>query len=121
MDRLEKHRKFSKSNRQRRIISTSLAFIHRKNRFAKFQSFYNFIRPFTVGRKNWLFNDSPKGAKASAAVYSLIETSKANGLDPEKYLRYVLSEMPGKNFRDNPEMLEGWMPWSKGAQDNCKV
>ena len=79
------------------------------------------IRPFTIGRKNWLFSDSPKGAKASAAIYSLIETSKANGLDPEKYLRYVLSEMPGKHFKDNPEMLEGWMPWSKGAQDNCKA
>lgn len=47
--------------------------------------------------------------------------SEANGLDPEKYLRYVLSEMPGKHFKDNPEMLEGWMPWSKGAQDNCKA
>ena len=81
----------------------------------------NAIRPFTVGRKNWLFSDSPRGAKASATIYSLVETSKANGLDPEKYLRYVLSEMPGKNFRDDPEMLEGWMPWSKGAQDNCKA
>ena len=81
----------------------------------------NAIRPFTVGRKNWLFSDSPRCAKASATIYSLVETSKANGLDPEKYLRYVLSEMPGKNFRDNPEILEGWMPWSKGAQDNCKA
>ena len=41
--------------------------------------------------------------------------------DPEKYLCYIFSEMPGKNFRDNPEMLEGWMPWSNGAQDNCKA
>ena len=81
----------------------------------------NAIRPFTVGRKNWLFSDSPKGADASAAIYSLIETSKANGLDPEKYLNYVLTEMPGKCFKDNDEMLEGWMPWSKGVQDNCKA
>ena len=81
----------------------------------------NAIRPFTVGRKNWLFSDSPRGAAASAAIYSLIETSKANGLEPEKYLCYIFSEMPGKNFRDNPEMLEGWMPWSNGAQDNCKA
>ena len=81
----------------------------------------NAIRPFTVGRKNWLFSDSPRGAAASAAVYSLVETSKANGLDPEKYLNYVLTEMPGKNFKDNDELLEGWMPWSKGAQDNCKA
>ena len=79
------------------------------------------IRPFTVGRKNWLFSDSPRGAEASAAIYSLVETSKANGIDPEKYLRYVLTEMPGRNFMDNPEMLEGWMPWSKDIQDNCKA
>ena len=79
------------------------------------------IRPFTVGRKNWLFSDSPKGAEASAAVYSLVETSKANGLDPEKYLSYVLTEMRGKSFVGNPEMLERWMPWSKDAQDNCKA
>ena len=79
------------------------------------------IRPFTVGRKNWLFSDSPRGAEASAAIYSLVETSKANSIDPEKYLRYVLTEMPGRNFMNDPEMLEGWMPWSKAVQDNCKA
>ncbi len=81
----------------------------------------NAIRPFTVGRKNWLLSDSPRGAAASAAIYSLVETSKANGLDPEKYLSYVLTEMRGKSFIGNPEMLERWMPWSKDAQDNCKA
>ena len=40
----------------------------------------NAIRPFTVGRKNWLFSDTPKGAKASADIYSIVETAKANGL-----------------------------------------
>ena len=79
------------------------------------------IRPFTIGRKNWLFSDSPKGAEASAAIYSIIETSKANGLDPEKYLSYVLTEMRGKSFVGNQEMLECWMPWSKVVQDNCKA
>jgi hypothetical protein len=47
------------------------------------------IRNFTIGRKNWLFSGSPKGAAASAAAYSMIETSKANGLDPFKYLTYL--------------------------------
>ena len=42
----------------------------------------NSIRPFTIGQNNWLFSGSPKGAKASAGVYSLIETAKANGLKP---------------------------------------
>ena len=50
----------------------------------------NAIRPFVVGRKNWLFCDTPKGAEASAVVYTLVETAKANGLDPFRYLNYVL-------------------------------
>ena len=62
-----------------------------------------------------------KEPEASAAIHSLVETSKANGFDPEKYLSYVLNKMRGKNFRGNPEMLEGWMPWSEDAQDNCKA
>ena len=45
----------------------------------------NAIRPFTVGRKNWLFCDTPKGADASAIVYTLAETAKANGLEPYRY------------------------------------
>lgn len=54
----------------------------------------NTIRPFVIGRKNWLFNASPKGAAASAAMYSLIETAKANGLEPYWYFRYVLEKLP---------------------------
>lgn len=53
----------------------------------------NSIRPFTVGRKNWEFCGSPKGAKASACVYSLVKTAKANGLNPYKYLDYLLSRI----------------------------
>lgn len=49
----------------------------------------NSIRPFTIGRKNWLFSGSPKGAKASAAVYSIIKTAKANGLEPYGYLEFL--------------------------------
>jgi len=54
----------------------------------------NAIRPFVVGRKNWLFSDSVKGVKASANLYSLIETAKANGLEPYAYLRYLFAELP---------------------------
>jgi transposase len=52
------------------------------------------IRPFTTGRKNWLFANSVRGAKASALLYSLIESAKANGLDPYGYLRYIFAELP---------------------------
>ena len=54
----------------------------------------NAIRPFVVGRKNWLFAGTPEGAAASAAIYSLIETAKANGLDTYKYLRYLFENLP---------------------------
>ena len=54
----------------------------------------NAIRPFVVGRKNWLFSDSVKGVTASANLYSLIETAKANGLEPYAYLRYLFTELP---------------------------
>lgn len=54
----------------------------------------NAIRPFVVGRKNWLFSGSPRGADASAAIYSVIETAKANGLEPYAYLRYLFEKLP---------------------------
>ena len=47
----------------------------------------NQIRPFTVGRKNWLFSDTPAGAKASAVIYSIVETAKANSLVPRDYIQ----------------------------------
>jgi transposase len=54
----------------------------------------NAIRPYVVGRKNWLFAGSPDGAIASAAFFSLIETAKANGLEPYAYLRYIFEKLP---------------------------
>ncbi len=54
----------------------------------------NAIRPFVIGRKNWLFNVTPEGARASALFYSLIETAKANGLEPSRYLRYLFDKFP---------------------------
>ena len=52
----------------------------------------NAIRPFVIGRKNWLFSHSVKGVKASANLYSIIETAKANGLEPYAYLRHIFTE-----------------------------
>ena len=54
----------------------------------------NAIRPFVVGRKNWLFSGNPEGAQASATLYSLIETAKANGLEPYRYLRHLFENLP---------------------------
>ena len=80
----------------------------------------NAIRPFTVGRKNWLFSDTPKGAKASAAVYSLVETAKANGLNVYTYLEYLLMYMPDSYWQNYPDVLDELMPWAQAVQEECK-
>ena len=54
----------------------------------------NAIRPFVVGHKNWMFAGHPRGASASATIYSLIETAKANGLEPYRYLRFLFERLP---------------------------
>ena len=71
----------------------------------------NAIRPFVVGRKNWLFCDSVKGAESSAIVYSLVETAKANGIEPYGYLLLVLSMLPYLGKSPTHEELEKLMPW----------
>ena len=69
----------------------------------------NAIRPFAVGRYNWLFADTPRGAKVSATCYSLIETAKANGLEPYAYLRHVLQNIAAaKTVKD----IEALLPWN---------
>lgn len=65
----------------------------------------NAIRPFVVGRKNWLFSDSVKGVTAGANLYSLIETAKANGQEPYAYLRYLFTELPKAATVDAIEAL----------------
>ena len=71
----------------------------------------NAIRPFVIGRKNWLFCNSVKGAESSAIVYSLVETAKANGIDPYEYLLLVLSLLPQLCKSPAHEKLETLMPW----------
>jgi transposase len=79
----------------------------------------NSIRPFVVGRKNWLFSDTTKGAEASAIVYSIIETAKANNLNIYTYLNYLLLYMPDTDYRNYPEIMEDLMPWSELVQTEC--
>jgi transposase len=68
----------------------------------------NKIRPFVIGRKAWLFSDTPAGAHSSAVIYSLLETAKANGLEPYTWLRQVLNELPAAKTVDDVDAL---MPW----------
>jgi transposase len=73
----------------------------------------NAIRPFVVGRKNWLFSGTPEGAEASALLYSLIETAKANKLEPYAYLRYIFEQLPTATTLKDYEAL---MPWNMTQQ-----
>jgi hypothetical protein len=74
----------------------------------------NAIRPFVVGRKNWLFSATVPGATSSANLYSLIETAKANQLEPYAYLRKVFTELPKAQRLDDIEQL---LPWYIDLQD----
>ena len=78
----------------------------------------NAIRPYVTGRKNWLFADTTRGAKASAIVYSMIESAKANQLNPYMYLVYLLSKLPGINELTQ-ESLAPFLPWSPELPSWC--
>ena len=80
----------------------------------------NAIRPFTLGRKNWLFCDTTKGAEASAIVYSLVESAKANGIEPFAYLQYVL-QFPYLVKTHSHEELESLMPWAPYIQQESSM
>ena len=80
------------------------------------------IRPFCVGKKNWEFCDSVKGAEASALVYSVTETAKLNGLNPYYYLEYLLERMPyilELEDKAKSDELEKILPWSKDLPEKC--
>lgn len=66
------------------------------------------IRPFVVGRKAWLFADTPSGATASARLYSLVETAKANGVEPSRYLEAIFTRLPVASSRADYEALLAW-------------
>ena len=80
----------------------------------------NAIRPFVVGRKNWLFCDTPKGAESSTIVYTMVETAKANGLDPFDYLSLLLDEIRYLGRNPSNAILESLLPWSPQVQKIVK-
>lgn len=75
----------------------------------------NSVRPFTVGRKNFLFFDTPKGADASAAIYTIVELAKANGVNIYHYLTYLLDICPTTSTSDAE--IEKLMPWNQEVKD----
>ena len=80
----------------------------------------NAIRPIVVGRKNWLFCDTQAGANAGTTIFSVLETAKANSLNPETYLNHLLTVLP-EWFADDPQAkLDDLMPWSEDMQSRFR-
>lgn len=77
------------------------------------------IRPVALGRKNWLFSQSFEGAQANAIILSLIQTAKDNGLNPRRYIQYLLEQLPNRVSEKNSP-LEAYLPWAPEVQLNCK-
>ncbi|MBP5414174.1 MAG: transposase domain-containing protein, partial [Lachnospiraceae bacterium] len=78
------------------------------------------IRPFTIGRKNFVLIESENGAKASAVLYSLVETAKANNLNTYKYFEMLLKELPEHLDDKDLRFIDNLMPWSKRVQEECQ-
>jgi len=75
------------------------------------------IKPFVIGRKNWLFSNTPRGAEASSIIYSIVETAKENGLNPFRYIKYLFEMLPNMKAAEIDRVL----PWSRDLPDEVKV
>lgn len=78
------------------------------------------IKPFVIGRKNWLFSNTPRGARASAIIYSIVETAKENGLNPFNYLCYLFEKLPNIDISDQ-NALDELLPWSANLPVTCRI
>jgi len=76
------------------------------------------IKPFVIGRKNFLFSNTPRGAKSSAVIYSIVETAKEHGLNPFHYIKYLFEQVPNIDHSDS-EAFEKVLPWSKTLPQEC--
>ena len=80
------------------------------------------IRPFCLGKKNWVLQNTIKGARASAIAYSIAESAKANHLKPYEYFKHLLSVLPYRkddNGNIDPSRLDDLMPWAEGLPEEC--
>jgi hypothetical protein len=75
------------------------------------------VKPFVMGRKNWLFSNTPAGAHASSVMYSIIETAKENGLHPRRYMEHLFKILPNEPAMD----IENLLPWGAELPDSCRM
>jgi len=78
------------------------------------------IKNYAIGRKGWLFANTPKGATASAIAYSIVQTAVANKLKPFEYVQYLLKSLPNSDIKDQA-VLDSFLPWSDSIPDLCKL
>lgn len=78
------------------------------------------VKPYVINRKNFLFSDTERGAEASAAVISIIETAKRNGLDVYGYLLYLMTVLPEWGDVPTEEQIKSVMPWSMALSAYCR-
>lgn len=76
------------------------------------------IKPFVIGRKNWLFTNTPRGARGSAIIYSVIETAKENNLKPYNYMFYLFEQLPNVDTGDQAA-IDRLLPWSDTLPEEC--
>jgi hypothetical protein len=77
------------------------------------------IKPFVICRKNFLFANTPKGATGSAVIFSLIQTAIENGLDPYRYLTWLMKQAKDVEL-ENPETVQALLPWNAPAECRTK-
>ena len=78
------------------------------------------IKPFVIGRKCWLFSDTPRGAHASAAIYSIVTTARMNGIAPRAYIEWLLTELPNAGELTD-EVIDSFLPWSERVPESFKL
>jgi hypothetical protein len=78
------------------------------------------IKPFVIGRKNFLFSNTPRGARGSAIIYSIIETAKENNLNPYNYLVYLFERLPNVDTSD-VAVVDALLPWSGTLPEDCRI
>lgn len=78
------------------------------------------IRPFCIGKKNWVMSDTIHGAQASGIIYSIIETAKANNLKPYEYMKHLLEVIPQHMDDTSLDFLDDLLPWSEKLPEECR-
>ena len=79
------------------------------------------VKPFVIGRKNWLFSNTPRGAEASCGLYSIVTTARENGLSPMPYVEWLLEELPQAGDLSDSEVVGRYLPWGDLVPERLRI